>query len=215
MAKRKQTEVVQVPVRMQERLRAALEKAAKGRGEKTSLNSEIVRRLEMSLSADQQLILAYGGHWLSVIRLGGDLAVALPISWDHELGIDEDLVPLKIGKDDLNRIRNFFTGAPPPYNMSNAELGAKRKSGEPTLAERLQAEQRRREEPRRDEASALETEAARRKAELVVEARHLSGNPNMLVDEALTYLAKRRNAKAEAILNELRHRTPIKPLKRA
>jgi hypothetical protein len=48
MPKRKPTDFVQVPVRMQERLRAALEKAAKGRGEKTSLNSEIVYRLEES-----------------------------------------------------------------------------------------------------------------------------------------------------------------------
>jgi hypothetical protein len=37
---------------MYERLRAALEKAAKGRGEKTSLNSEIVRRLHDSFVND-------------------------------------------------------------------------------------------------------------------------------------------------------------------
>jgi len=52
MVKRKPTETVQVPVRMQERLRAALEKAAKERGEKTSLNSEIVRRLEQSFDQE-------------------------------------------------------------------------------------------------------------------------------------------------------------------
>jgi cytoskeletal protein CcmA (bactofilin family) len=56
----------------------------------------------------------------------------------------------------------------------------------------------------RDEVSALEAEAATRKAELVVEARHLSGNPNLLVDEALVYLAKRGNTQAKAILNEAR-----------
>lgn len=48
MPKRKPTDTVQVPVRMQERLRADLEKAAKQRGEKTSLNSEIVERLKNS-----------------------------------------------------------------------------------------------------------------------------------------------------------------------
>jgi hypothetical protein len=50
--KRKPTDTVQVPVRMQERLRADLEKAAKKRGEKTSLNSEIVRRLEESFDQE-------------------------------------------------------------------------------------------------------------------------------------------------------------------
>lgn len=53
----------------------------------------------------------------------------------------------------------------------------------------------------RNEADA---EAATRKAELVVEARHLSGNPNLMVDEALVYLAKRGNAQAKAILNQQR-----------
>ena len=122
MAKRKPTQIVQVGTRLPERMRVALEKSAKARGE--SLNAEIVRRLEMSLSADKQLILAYGGNWLSVIRSGGDLLVALPISWDDELGIDDDLVTLKVSEDDLNRIRNFFRGAPPPYNLSNAEISA-------------------------------------------------------------------------------------------
>jgi cytoskeletal protein CcmA (bactofilin family) len=56
----------------------------------------------------------------------------------------------------------------------------------------------------RDEAGLVEAENSTRKAELVVEARHLSGNPNLLVDEALVYLAKRGNAQAKAILNEQR-----------
>jgi len=49
--------------------------------------------------------------------------LALPISWDsvYELG-EEDLVPLKIAEKDLDRIRNFFTGTPPPYDQSWAEI---------------------------------------------------------------------------------------------
>jgi hypothetical protein len=62
--------------------------------------------------------------------------------------------------------------------------------------------------------------AARKKAELVVEARHLSGNPNLQPDEALTYLAKRGNAQAKAILTETREKKSFAerlraPLKRA
>lgn len=49
-----------------------------------------------------------------------------------------------------------------------------------------------------------EAESATHKAELVIEARHLSGNPNLLADEALVYLAKRGNTQAKAILNEQR-----------
>jgi cytoskeletal protein CcmA (bactofilin family) len=63
-----------------------------------------------------------------------------------------------------------------------------------------------------DEAKALETaraeearliagaEASTRKAELVVEARHLSGDPDLLIDDALAFLAKRGNTQAKAFL---------------
>jgi hypothetical protein len=36
----------------------------------------------------------------------------------------DELVPLKITQDDLSRIRNFFAGAPPPYDMSKREYEA-------------------------------------------------------------------------------------------
>ena len=154
MDKRKPTETVQVPVRMQERLRAALEKAAKERGEKISLNSEVVRRLEDSFRlADMETILE-------------DVKAKLALM------------------------------APALQKMNEAFVRADRLHEEFTLSD--------------EDGSRIA-----RKAELVVEARHLSGNPILLVDEALTYLAKRGNAQAKAILNELQHRTPIKPLKRA
>lgn len=44
-------------------------------------------------------------------------------------------------------------------------------------------------------------EESTRKAELVIEARHLSGNPNLMAEEALTYLAMRGNTQAKALLN--------------
>jgi predicted acyltransferase (DUF342 family) len=44
------------------------------------------------------------------------------------------------------------------------------------------------------------SEAATRAAELVVEARHLTGNPDLQIDEALDFLAKRGNLQARALL---------------
>ena len=51
MPKRKPTDKVQLPVRMQEMLRADLEKSAKANG--VSLNAEVVARLQASLLGDQ------------------------------------------------------------------------------------------------------------------------------------------------------------------
>ncbi len=51
-------------------------------------------------------------------------------------------------------------------------------------------------------------EASTRIVELGVEARHLSGNPSLLNDEGLAFLAKRGNAEAKAFLNAAR--TPSK-----
>ena len=48
-------------------------------------------------------------------------------------------------------------------------------------------------------------EVSTRKAELVVEARHLSGNPDLQFDDALAFLAKRGNAQAKAFLAEERN----------
>jgi cytoskeletal protein CcmA (bactofilin family) len=48
-------------------------------------------------------------------------------------------------------------------------------------------------------ARMLESDSVR-KEELVEEARHLSGDPDLLIDEALAYLAKRGNAEAKAFL---------------
>jgi hypothetical protein len=207
MVKRKPTETVQVPVRMQERLRAALEKAAKERGEKTSLNSEVVRRLEDSFRlADMETILE---DVKAKLALMGPALQKLDEAFAQEERLHEEYMSTLSDED----------RAMMEESTRKAKLLVEAR---PSLAQRLKAEQRRREgklltdaDATRDQVSALEAEAATRKAELVVEARHLSGNPNMLVDEALTYLAKRGNAKAEAILNELQHRTPIKPLKRA
>lgn len=45
------------------------------------------------------------------------------------------------------------------------------------------------------------SEVSTRKAELVVEARHLSGNPDLPTDDALAFLAKRGNTQARALLS--------------
>lgn len=54
---------------------------------------------------------------------------------------------------------------------------------------------------REDEARLIAgAEASTRKAELVIEARHLSGDPDLLIDDALAFLAKRGNTQAKAFL---------------
>ena len=49
-------------------------------------------------------------------------------------------------------------------------------------------------------------------AELVVEGRHLSGNPNLGPASALAYLAARGNAQAKAILTETRERRRLEEI---
>ena len=188
MAKRKPTQIVQVGTRMPESLRARLEKAAKAAG--VSLNGEIVRRLERSCEWETLEDL-----FQTVFRPSLEEMDKLQKKWEASSRLyEERLKDLAAAKGEVPTHADAAT--------RKAELVVEAPS---SLAQRLKAEERRRD---------AEAEATR-KAELVVEARHLSGNPNMLVDEALTYLAKRGNATAEAILNELQHRTPIKPLKRA
>jgi hypothetical protein len=117
----KEGERVALGLRVTPRMKRWLEEAATKNGR--SLSQEAEFRLDMSLSSDRQLILAYGGHWATVIGHQGDLLIALPIGWDFESEtVDEDLVPLKISSSNLQRLRNFFTGAPPPYHKSWREL---------------------------------------------------------------------------------------------
>jgi cytoskeletal protein CcmA (bactofilin family) len=62
---------------------------------------------------------------------------------------------------------------------------------------KLKALETAREEEARHLAGA---EVSTRKAELVVEARHLSGNPDLLIDDALAFMAKRGNPQAKAFV---------------
>jgi len=56
-------------------------------------------------------------------------------------------------------------------------------------------------EESKEEANTLsEAETSTRIAELVVEARHLSGNPSLLADEAIAFLARRGNVEAKSFL---------------
>lgn len=70
MKKRNKTDVVQVPVRMREVLRAVLERAAKDQG--CSMNAEIVRRLERSFERQdllsEILALALGENGAAVVK---------------------------------------------------------------------------------------------------------------------------------------------------
>ena len=107
MPRRKQSETVQVGLRMKEPLRADLEEAARRRG--VSLNAELVARLEKSLEDDQRIEEVFGSAELfglmkavaSIMEMiGGNArmlagprfgpAPARPHSWiDHPYAYDQ------------------------------------------------------------------------------------------------------------------------------
>ena len=80
-------------------------------------------RLQNSLSSDWQLTLVYRGYALPVIRHGGGLFVCAP---GRNRRIPITLMTsccrcTSLPKD-LQRIRNYFAGTPPRYDMSWAEI---------------------------------------------------------------------------------------------
>jgi hypothetical protein len=139
----KEGERVPLGLRVTPLMKRRLEDAATKNGRSLSQEAEI--RLEMSLSSDRQLTLAYGGQWAPVIGHKGDLLVVLPMRWGsrfEQIEDEADLLPLKIVRDDLKRLRNFFSGGPPPYDMSGAEYDNMMDAAEQAFeAERREREQ--------------------------------------------------------------------------
>jgi TraY domain len=113
-------ERVPIGLRVTAQMKRKLEEAATEKGR--SLSQEAEMRLQNSLSSDWQLTLVYRGYALPVIRREGGLFVALPVGIDEYDNIDDELLPLHIAPKDLQRIRNYFAGTPPPYGMSWAEI---------------------------------------------------------------------------------------------
>jgi hypothetical protein len=92
-------------LRVTPEVKERLEKAAEKHGR--SLSQEAEFRLERSLYVDQHLMLARGDGFAPVAALGlSGLLVML----------DDGVVALKISKEDLRRLRDFFRGAPHPVH---------------------------------------------------------------------------------------------------
>ncbi|HQS15448.1 hypothetical protein [Reyranella sp.] len=95
--KRKPTDKVQLKIRLQESLRAKIEKEAEGRD--ASLNDEIVRRLERSFEPNNilrdVLELGYGPHLAGLLQAIGDAAFRTVAAVHPLLYLGTDIDPAK------------------------------------------------------------------------------------------------------------------------
>jgi hypothetical protein len=107
-------------------VRDRLENAAAKSGR--SLAQEVERRLERSLDLDQHLVISHGDMWVPVFVLKDELWAMLgedprdfPVP-EGEPPHEEHTVVLKIEPRDLKRLRNYFSGAPYPWDHSAKEI---------------------------------------------------------------------------------------------
>jgi hypothetical protein len=92
-------------LRVTPEVKKRLELAAEKHGR--SLSQEAEFRLERSLYIEQHMMLTHGDGWAPVAALGlGGLLIML----------DDGVVALKVNKEDLKRLRDFFRGAPHPIH---------------------------------------------------------------------------------------------------
>ena len=83
-------------------------------------------KIERSLDFDNHLVLAQGNRWspYSLVRAEGKSGCSLgedPSDYgDREYR--ETTVILDTSAEDLQRLRNYFAGAPWPYDASNAQI---------------------------------------------------------------------------------------------
>ena len=119
-------ERVPLGLRITPLVKYALEKAAQWNGR--SLSQEAELRLERSFDMSRHLLLSRGNLWSPVLVGQGELLVGLgddprdyPVP-EGEPPHQETIIRLKISEEDLNRLRNYFDGAPWPYDASNQEI---------------------------------------------------------------------------------------------
>ena len=121
MAKKADIKRYPLNMRTTKSLRQRLERAAKKSGR--SLAQEVERRLERSLDFEQHLVLTKGDFWSPLFVHEGNLRLILGDN-PREIPDEEEMVVLKIRPEDLKRLRNYFSGAPWPYDASNEEIEA-------------------------------------------------------------------------------------------
>ena len=108
-------------------VRERLERAAAKSGR--SLAQEVERRLERSLDLDQHLVLAHGDMWAPIFVAKEDELLAMMGDDPRDFPVPEGdpphaehVVVLNIEPQDLKRLRNYFSGAPYPWDYSRAEI---------------------------------------------------------------------------------------------
>jgi hypothetical protein len=112
-------ERVTLGLRVTPEMKRRLEAAAIQNGR--SLSQEAELRLSRSLEFARYLGLARGHFWAPILIANGELLVGLG---DDSHGWPQHVVALKINKDDLTRLVNYFGGASWPYEHSNEEIEA-------------------------------------------------------------------------------------------
>jgi hypothetical protein len=121
-------ERVSLGLRVTPEMKQRLEQAAVRKGR--SLSQEVELRLERSLDFAPHLVIARGDLWSPVLIHNGELLIGLgddPRDYPVPLGAtphQEHVVTLKISEADLERLFNYFDGAPWPYTHSNEEIEA-------------------------------------------------------------------------------------------
>ena len=118
MATRRDIKRHPLNMRTTKALRTRLERAAKKSGR--SLAQEVERRLERSLDFDNQLIMARGDIWSPLLFAKGDIWLVL--GDDPRDDPEEHVVVLTVEENDLKRLKNYFGGAPYPWDYSKAEI---------------------------------------------------------------------------------------------
>lgn len=119
-------ERVPLGLRITPDMKRKLERAALKSGR--SLSQEVERRIERSLDVDNHLVIAHGARWSPLLFSAsrGQIWVGLgedPSDYGDE-EYRETTVILETNPEDLKRLRNYFAGAPWPYDASNADISA-------------------------------------------------------------------------------------------
>jgi hypothetical protein len=110
---------VPLSMRVTPAVRKKLERAAVKRGRSISQEAEI--RLEQSFDREGHLILGYGDIWAYVLIAKGNIWLSLGND-PRDFPEEEHTIVLEIEPEDLKRFRNYFSGAPFPYDYSNKEI---------------------------------------------------------------------------------------------
>ena len=117
-------ERVALGLRVTPEMKRKLEKAAVKSGR--SLSQEVEWRIERSLVFDRHLVIARGNLWSPVLFSSSRGQIWVGLGNDPrdygDAEYQETTVILETTPEDMARLKNYFSGAPWPYEYSNAEI---------------------------------------------------------------------------------------------